>query len=772
MEILEKIDILYTGFLNLPDLYAQLDGISIIKKYSFVLIFLIFCIFIGKTVLTRAIFSNALEKICFELAVGLGIFGTICILLGLCGMLFPHIILGLCVGFIFLTFINSVRKIRNKKWKMKILYDKKSFVVIFVILWILILFMPVIVLPTLPSVGFDDGAYHLSFAKLFAETGKIQLSSSAMYPTFSFFMETIYAVFLFVYADGTACQVLEFLLYFAIAGVMVAMGKRFYHYKTGIVAAALWLSSPLLFFQCRYAYVDIAFTFFVFMAIYAFLVYMQKETGSWIILSGMFLGVASSIKYSGLGFCALLGMIVLFRVCKTKELTPVFLYGIPIVCFSLPNYLFNFMNTGNPVFPFYPNIFGSTVWSLEESIKLWKEIHNSYGLPKNIINIMKFPYLAVFEPHVYFGEGGIHIAYYLLLPFLFVPVMKQKKKISGYLIFFSAGYFGLWYTGSQVLRYMGVVLAIIALPMADIIYAILNKKGKVMQYACYSILIFFLAFSLWEYGLEETNTILIPVTQEEKNRYLSQKVFPYEGVQFLNDKDKNATVYTMYVENVDFYCDFNRIGGYQGKYSYKHLDFGSGKELYDSLKKFDADYFVNTTHRYQKNIPNDDFFHKHFMPVWSESEGTIYKLTDKNIDKKYGAEMLKNDWYITSGNPQLANNSIKLKDGDQMFHVINYGDYGLEAFDLLEINTLCDYMEGSGSVTITLSWMKNGNFLTSSNIILDKDALKKKNYITVKQNADSISLWINCSSNKARINNISVKKIDFLQQETGEVYVR
>jgi len=92
--------------------------------------------------------------------------------------------------------------------------------------------------------------------------------------------------------------------------------------------------------------------------VYAWWVWRETRSTAWVILAGAFAGLAAGTKYTGLVWVALAGTPVLVQALRDRDpLLPVW-FGLACAAGFAPMYIRNMYYTGNPVWPFLPQLFG------------------------------------------------------------------------------------------------------------------------------------------------------------------------------------------------------------------------------------------------------------------------------------------------------------------------------------------------------------------------------------------------------------------------------
>jgi len=193
--------------------------------------------------------------------------------------------------------------------------------------------------------------------------------------------------------------------------------------KIALIFTLFLATIPLFDYHGFNAYVDLPLTFYFTAAAIFLFYYFQKKHLFWLILSGLFSGLAAWTKNEGLMLAALLFIVLLYFLLKEKgSKKDVFFYFLSFIFFVLPWFIFKgvhhlgFSNVDYQTLPFnqfHPEIFLSVLKQvfLFHSFHLWPGIFVLILL----INLSKFKtnsflclFLVVF--------GGL-IAFFILYLF-------------------------------------------------------------------------------------------------------------------------------------------------------------------------------------------------------------------------------------------------------------------------------------------------------------------------------------------------------------------
>jgi 4-amino-4-deoxy-L-arabinose transferase-like glycosyltransferase len=270
------------------------------------------------------------------------------------------------------------------------------------------------------------------------------------------------------FALFTALVIYAFVRRFFTSG-LAGLAKAGRAHKAALVGASVFLISPwVLGLAALRAYVEMGLAFYSILALYSFFHFLDsgneiyakteesRRTGSsptqsgphglrfeqsrhafnfpdtahgkdktrWLVISGIFTGIAMGYKYPAALFLALplvLGMFFfsLRRGAKRAVFRAVLFLAVALLIFS-PWLIKNFCYTGNPTYPLLYEVFGSSEWDGERDAR-WAKAHSpgGFGLPdsRNKAKILGQRIM----------EGTISPALLIFIPFaFFIPQLRKR----------------------------------------------------------------------------------------------------------------------------------------------------------------------------------------------------------------------------------------------------------------------------------------------------------------------------------------------------------
>lgn len=215
------------------------------------------------------------------------------------------------------------------------------------------------------------------------------------------------------------------------------------------------------------AYNDLAVTFYTFLGVYAFVNWFEREKKCWLVLCGVFCGLAVSTKYTAL-FSVSVGCFGILWICRSKGMILkravgfLVLFCGTVLIVGSPFYFRNWVVTGNPFYPFLYQIFGGRGLD-PELARLYDLFVQSLGMGRSVLDYLMLPWNVSVEAEMGSPrfDGIIGPIFILVLPFG-VALSKIPRGIKIGMIF-SLLTFMFWATSAQQILYPMPILPFLAI---------------------------------------------------------------------------------------------------------------------------------------------------------------------------------------------------------------------------------------------------------------------------------------------------------------------
>lgn len=332
-----------------------------------------------------------------------------------------------------------------------------------------------------PPHHWDPLAYHLAVPQRYLWLGRIPVHGipGVEWSNLPFTVELLYGVGL---AFGSI--VLGQLLHVAFAvltGVALwGVARRHFDRTIAWLALAIYIGTPLVVVWARVADIDLALSCFMFLSIAAALRAADRRditSGSacrWLILSGLFAGLALGTKYqaaTALVPLALLIVVDAYRATRSGShaVRAALSFGIVAGLVAAPWYLKNLLAFGNPVWPLF---FGGRDFGPEKL-----ELMN-YWL-RGMILSPRTPLGYALLPIQMYARGDLEQPFVTLSPlFVVAPLalLIARRREVYYLLATSAAFAIAWAFGFQELRYLLPICAPLSLVTALVLRTAARRR--------------------------------------------------------------------------------------------------------------------------------------------------------------------------------------------------------------------------------------------------------------------------------------------------------
>ena len=341
-----------------------------------------------------------LERLYWSLITGIAVWGTLTLLLGLCGVLSPAVFWCLGLGPVFYSVVRG--------WKARQKGDKSTRPA--TSMWsglgiacviVIVPFLLAMLLGSLqPPNDFDVKEYHLEGAKEFYQLGRVEMLPHNVYTSFPFLTEMLCLSGMVLRGDwfrgALAGQaVLAAFAPLTALGLFVA-ARRWLGTTAGWFAVLVHLTCPWIYRISIIAYAEGGLACFLFATFFGALRVIEatdpRSARRWTLLTGLLAGAAAGCKYPAVLTVVIpLGALVVGRAllpvrlvvdsqegrtgkCARPTIRLALFYTAGVLATFGPWLGKNLYETGNPVYPLLYSIFGGADWD-EASNAKWKAGH-------------------------------------------------------------------------------------------------------------------------------------------------------------------------------------------------------------------------------------------------------------------------------------------------------------------------------------------------------------------------------------------------------------
>jgi len=317
-----------------------------------------------------------------------------------------------------------------------------------------------------PSTDGDYDAlfYHLTLPKLYLLHGRISVQPWLTHSNFPFLLEMLYLLGLMLKG-----QILAKLFHFTCGWLTVlaiySFGRRFFSPRAGLLGAVAFAAVPFVLWEMTSAYNELAFALYAFLALYALALWYQTRASGWLWISAILCGFALGTKLLALAVPAFIICALLLSLRREPKRGPALLriagFALLAAAVAAPWYVKSYLWTGNPVYPFFYEVFGGRYWTPTRAHE-YALAQAAFGLGKGPLQLLLLPWNLTMHPGPFTDKGfsPVIASFGPLLFALLLPlILLRRVGPAGRLALGFAAFFGLlWFVMSQNSRYLIPVL--------------------------------------------------------------------------------------------------------------------------------------------------------------------------------------------------------------------------------------------------------------------------------------------------------------------------
>lgn len=477
---------------------------------------------------------------------------------------------------------------------------------------------PAFFLTAYPPIWFDETLYHLPTVRRFAETGALPFIAHLRAPVFPHLHEVL-SVPLYQWSGASATHLLSFCATLATTFVVIAAGMRWWSRSVAAVAFAAFLSSPIVLFLGSTTYVDALLTLFVALSFYSFERWREEGVRFWLVCAAVFGGGAASVKYLGLFWLGVVGLLVIWKVVRERSSPAgVVLFASVAVGVMLPWYGRIVWYTHSPIFPFLTSIFGSSEWS-------------GYVPPARrhltdyLVTIIRLPWdVTVGGERIGFQPQMAPLG--LAIPFVLFAAVRDRRvrAIVGIVL----AWIVVWCFLPQDARFLVPALPLVAIAIGVALAPLAERIVPRVGVALLAFLmllpgLYWARYRVMSWGLP-------PADANAAAAMLDRNLRGHAAVSYLNHTaEKGDVVYGLGNEYLAWYYSRGTwIGDHSGPAAYPTMTSSrTAGELRARLDRFAVKWLVTSKVITAPALESPDAA-AHFERVYQDEASAIYKLRD------------------------------------------------------------------------------------------------------------------------------------------------
>lgn len=435
------------------------------------------------------------------------------------------------------------------------------------VLVIIACLFPLLANALMPPTGWDEVAYHLAVPKIYTQTHTLTYLPSIPHSNWPFEAEALYTLSLLIGSERLAQLFTWLALLLTCAGLFL-FSQRFINAVVGGLAASLFAVTPMVVHLSGTAMVELLLTLFSLFAVLTWLEWvLGGKDGIW-RLSAVFAGLAACVKLNAVTIPILLGIATMGMTMIRQRnqwriaLKQFILYGLIALAVVAPWYLKAWIQTGNPVWPFFFAWFGGKNWD-NFGTGLFEGFIRQPNMVLNFWNWLTGFWQVTWQPYR-FGSVTLGWHYLIFLPVGLLgvglkttPIRKQILYPLGLLI---VAFYTVWFFQTHQTRFLMPTMSMLALFLAIGLGNLWSWQRRRLNYVIQGMILVAVGLvGWWSNPVDRTqlsNSWPYLSGQISRNQYLKRQIPGYEAFLFINKSlPSNARVWMAVWESRGYYLD-------------------------------------------------------------------------------------------------------------------------------------------------------------------------------------------------------------------------
>lgn len=389
-----------------------------------------------------------------------------------------------------------------------------------------------------PPTQYDSLVYHLAFPARYLADGGLHAVPYSIFSSFPQGMEMLFQAALAV--RGPVVASLISWMFFPLTGLAIyAFCRRYLTVRLGLLAALVWLYTPMMMIISAGGYVDCALAFFVVMAVFAFLRWRDEDgDAGWLVVSGVLCGAACSIKYTALVVTAFCAAVTVRYAPQGKKVRTIIIFASASGLMFVPWLIKNAVLLYNPIAPWGTGLFTHSLVPAATARAYFAHIAGHGSAIASVSDWVLLPWHMTVNG-VMFG-GGFDIAGLLFL--LFIPcilvvgprlysIVRNSIIIKDILLFLCL-FCAAWVVSGKVLRFLVPVVPFLSIVAAAGFLAMV-QAGRTFRIGATVVLggVFAHNLLMAVMVMSYIDPARVVLGGESRREYLGRKVSYYHGAE-------------------------------------------------------------------------------------------------------------------------------------------------------------------------------------------------------------------------------------------------
>jgi hypothetical protein len=390
-----------------------------------------------------------------------------------------------------------------------------------------------------PPADADTLAYHFALPKEILRAGHLVFVPRAGDGAIPLLMHMTYLVALGIGGEP-ALTLWVMLLGWAAAWLVYAVARIWLDRRWSLGLVLIFMTAPAVVFGGGSGQLELKLTLFALTAAFAAMRAMQNGDWRYACLAGLAAGDYAGAKYLGLVFAAACGLILLLQ---RRWLLHGAVFGVTVLAVGWQWYLWNALNSGDPVFPMLYDWLGAKggYWSAASQAVFRSDwIAQEDPAPANLFWFLAYPFVATLDGFSAWDSGrtGLGPFALLVLPFAALGVWRSRRALIGHpllsLAALSLVFYALWFFSgvSQRVRHLLPLYPILLLCLIVAARRYAGETGLTRHLSAAVVLT--LVLQLAGLGVFSVNYLRHLAAGETRLAFLQRNVAGFSPVPWIN----------------------------------------------------------------------------------------------------------------------------------------------------------------------------------------------------------------------------------------------
>jgi hypothetical protein len=586
--------------------------------------------------------NEGLLVITIASSLGFGLLATLISFLGYLQILTPVIIQALIIILLVLlpsdceTFLDLVLKLVKDGFRS---LPDANITTKLLAIFALILMILTLINTLTPPWDYDGLMYHLLGPSQFLEAGGFFPDFDNWYVNGPFSIEMLFTIGISL-GDNVLPKLIHFAFWILLGMASFSIANLWYSREIALLTLALVLGVPAIPIWASFAYIDIAWSTFELLALGCMLTWWKENDQNWLTLAGVFTALMLGTKYLSLFGTGIIGLLFIYTLISEKrKLTgkTIIALGLPILIIALPWYLRNLIWFTNPI---YPLIWGGPGWD-PVRVNLYNAYLGSFGKGSHLLDFLLLPWNVYAHNELFgavFNRNDIPHVLFILVPL--APFLRKDRMLR-LLILVCLLRVGLWFIGSQQIRFLLPIYPLLALLSAvsihDLSTGFTRRTSLQLVLPTLSVALIFIPIFYQFQIIRQYRTLDVLTGRTDREDFLENAIGDYAASKFIREELPDTARVLMLGNGRGYYCvpkclpdpdHFHRalqiadldpdapLDGWMREMSATHIQISI--EDLDFLLQHDPKDIMQQAFNKILSIPSNDCLEKVFDDQWVE----------------------------------------------------------------------------------------------------------------------------------------------------------